>query len=375
MQEKSIGFIPINKPIVGEEEKRAVEQVLESGFLTDASYSGGRWVREFEGKLKRLLRVRHVLAVNSGTSALFTSLSALGVKEGDEVILPSFTFVSTANVIIALHAKPIFVDIREDYNVDPAKIKGAISRKTKAIIPVHLYGYPADLDEIQEVARSHSVAVVEDAAESIGSAYKGRQTGSTSEFGCFSLYATKVITSGEGGAIATNDDNLAEKVRLIRNHGMVHGYDSKLLGYNHRMPELLAAIASVQMDKLERFMRARNKNARYLTERVGGIRGVRFTQNSPDRTHCFYLYTLRLEKGREQVVTSLNERGIGAAVYFKTPVHRTPLYEELGYSKIDLPRSDDASQHVISLPVHPALTEPDLERVATEFAGEISRLS
>ncbi|TMP99915.1 MAG: DegT/DnrJ/EryC1/StrS family aminotransferase, partial [Thaumarchaeota archaeon] len=219
MQEKSIGFIPINKPIVGDEEKRAVEQVLESGYLTDASYSGGKWVREFEEKLKRLLQVRHVLAVNSGTSALFTSLSALGVKEGDEVILPSFTFVSTANVIIALHAKPVFVDIKEDYNVDPAKIKKAVSRKTKAIIPVHLYGYPADLDEIQEIARSHSAAVVEDAAESIGAAYRGRQTGSTSEFGCFSLYATKVITSGEGGAIATNDDELAERVRLIRNHG------------------------------------------------------------------------------------------------------------------------------------------------------------
>ena len=282
MQEKGIGFIPINRPIVGEEEKRAVEQVLESGYLTDASYSGGKWVREFEEKLKRLLQVRHVLAVNSGTSALFTSVSALGVKEGDEVILPSFTFVSTANVIIALHAKPVFVDIKEDYNVDPAKIKKVVSRKTKAIIPVHLYGYPADLDEIQEIARSHSVAVVEDAAESIGAAYRGKQTGSTSEFGCFSLYATKVITSGEGGAIATNDDELAEKVRLIRNHGMVHGYDTRLLGYNHRMPELLAAIASVQMEKLERFMSARNKNAQYLTERVAGLRGVKFTQNSHD---------------------------------------------------------------------------------------------
>src|SRR2546427_6969907 len=177
MQEKSIGFIPINKPIVGEEEKRAVEQVLESGYLTDASYSGGKWVREFEEKLKRLLQVRHVLAVNSGTSALFTSLSALGVKEGDEVILPSFTFVSTANVIVALHAKPVFVDIKEDYNIDPAKIKKAVSRKTKAIIPVHLYGYPADLDEIHEIAKSHSVAVVEDAAESIGAAYRGGRQG------------------------------------------------------------------------------------------------------------------------------------------------------------------------------------------------------
>src|SRR5438132_11663810 len=225
MQEKSVGFIPINQLNIGEEERRAVEQVLESGYVADAADSGGKWVREFEEKLKRLLQVRHVLAVSAGPSARFTSVSALGVKEGDEVILPSFTFVSTANVIIALHAKPVFVDIREDYNVDPARIKKAISRKTKAIIPVHLYGYPADLDEIQEMARSHSIGVVEDAAESIGAAYKGRQTGSTSEFGCFSLYATKVITSGGGGAIGTNEDQLADRVRLIRNHGMVHGYD------------------------------------------------------------------------------------------------------------------------------------------------------
>ncbi len=375
MQEKSVGFIPINRPILGDEERKAVESVLESGFLTDSSYAGGKWVREFEGKLQRLLGVKHVVAVNSGTSALMTSLSALGVKEGDEVILPSFTFVSTANVIVALRAKPVFVDIKRDYNIDPEGIKQAISRKTKAIIPVHLYGYPADLDDIQETARSRSVPVVEDAAESIGAAYRGRLTGSTSEFGCFSLYATKVITSGEGGAIATNDDELAEKVRLIRNHGMVHGYDSKILGYNHRMPELLAAIASVQMDKLERFMKARNRNARYLTERVAKLRGVRFTQNSTDRTHCFYLYTLHLQRGRDRVVSSLNDKGVGAAVYFKTPVHRTPLYQELGYSGVELPGSDDASKHVISLPVHPGLTETDIERVATKFEGEVSRLS
>ncbi len=375
MQERSLGFVPINKPIIEEEEKRAVAEVLESGLLTDSSYEGGKKVKEFEAKLERLLGVKHAVAVNSGTSALFASLSALGVGEGDEVVIPSFTFVSTANVIVALHAKPVFVDIRNDYNIDSAKIEKAIGKRTKAIMPVHLYGYPATLDEIKEIAQRRSVAVVEDAAESIGASYKGKQTGSTSEFGCFSLYATKVITSGEGGAIATNDDELAYKVRLIRNHGMVHGYDSRMLGYNFRMTEVLAAVAVVQMDKLDRFIKARKRNASLLNERFRSLRGIKFTQDSPDRTHCFYLYTLHVGRERDRIVTNLNAKGIGAAVYWRTPVHKTPLFDELGYAKTDLPQTDDAAGHVISLPVHPAVREADLERIASEFVGEVSRLS
>lgn len=374
MQERSIGFIPINKPIIGQEEKRAVAEVLESGFLTDSSFEGGKKVVEFERKLKGLLEVKHVVAVNSGTAALLASLSALGIGEGDEVILPSFTFVASANVVVALHAKPVFVDIRDDYNIDPIKVEKAITKRTKAIMPVHLYGYPADMDKIHEIALRRSVPIVEDAAESIGASYKGKQTGSTSEFGCFSLYATKVITSGEGGAIATNDDELAYKVKLIRNHGMVHGYDSRMLGYNFRMTEVLAAVAAVQMDKLDGFIRARRRNVSLLNERFRGLRGVRFTQDSPERTHCFYLYTLRIDKGRDRVLTNINAKGIGAAVYFKTPVHKTPLYDELGYSGTELPQTDDAAGHVISLPVHPAVREADLERIASEFAGEVSRL-
>jgi len=374
MQERSVGFIPINKPIIGEEEKRAVMEVLDSGFLTDSSFQGGRRVVEFERKLKQLLGVKHAIAVNSGTSALLASLSALGIGEGDEVILPSFTFVSSANVVVALRAKPIFVDIRDDYNIDPLKIERAISKRTKAIMPVHLYGYPAEMERIQEIASKHSIPIVEDAAESIGATYKGKQTGSTSEFGCFSLYASKVITSGEGGAVATNDDELAYKARLIRNHGMLHGYDSRVLGYNFRMTEVLAAVAGVQMDKLDGFIEARRKNVNLLNERFRVLGSVRFTQDSPDRTHCFYLYTLRIDRGRDGVVSGLNSKGIGASVYFKTPVHRTPLYDKLGYSGAVLPKTEDAAAHVISLPVHPAVGEADLERIASEFAWEVSRL-
>jgi len=181
------------------------------------------------------------------------------------------------------------------------------------------------------------------------------------------MYATKVVTSGEGGAISTDDDELAEKLRLVRNHGMVHGYDTRVLGFNYRLPEISAAIASVQMDKLDGFLRARARNAKFLTERVSSTPGVEFTQNAEDRTHVYYLYTLHLKKKRDQVMQALNAAGVGAAVYWKIPVHKAPLYVKLGYGKKTLRQTEDAARHVISLPVHPGVSLPDMQRVADEF--------
>ncbi|MDG6916726.1 MAG: DegT/DnrJ/EryC1/StrS family aminotransferase [Nitrososphaerota archaeon] len=362
-----MGFIPVNKPHIGEEEKKAVLDVVSSGMLVNASYEGGPWVREFEGKVKRLLGTRDAVAVNSGTAALHTVLMALGVGPGDEVIVPSFTFLATANVVLACGAKPVFVDIKEDYNMDPAALKKAVTRKTKAVIPVHVYGYPADMDEMRELAAAKSIRVVEDAAESLGATYRGTQTGKLSDAGCFSLYATKVVTSGEGGAISTDDAELADRLRLIRNHGQVHGYDSRCLGYNYRMPEVSAALASVQMDRLEGFLKARAKNAKYLNERLAGVRGAKFTQDAGDRTHVFYLYTLHLRKNREKVQGALKAAGVGSAVYWPTPVHRTPLYKELGYARKKLAVTEDAARHVLSVPCHPGLTEEELETVADSF--------
>ena len=362
-----MSFIAINKPILGEEERRAVEDVLSSGRLTDSSKEGGKYVREFEGKVSRLVGSKHAVAVSSGTAALHTALMALGVKPGDEVVLPSFTFVATANVVLACGAKPVFVDIKEDYNMDPALLRKCITKKTKVVMPVHVYGYPADMDEIREIAESRSVRVVEDAAESLGATYKGTQTGKLSDAVCFSMYATKVVTSGEGGAVSTDDDELADRLRLVRNHGMVHGYDSQIMGLNYRLPELNAAIASVQMDKLPGFLRARAKNARFLTQRVSSLPGVTFTQDSPDRTHVYYLYTLTLKKNRDRVLKALNSAGVGAAVYWPTPVHKVPLYAGLGFAKKKLKRTEEAAGHVISLPVYPGLTADDMRRVSDAF--------
>ena len=369
-----LDLIPINLPMVGEEEKKAVLSVIESGKLTDSSYEGGKWVKNFESKMGELLGVKHVVAVNSGTAALHSVLLALGVESGDEVVVPSFTFVATANVVLACGAKPVFVDTKADYNLDPVLLGKAITKRTKAVIPVHLYGYPADMDEIREVASAHSVHVIEDAAESLGAEYKGRQTGTLSDAGCFSMYATKVATSGEGGAVSTDSDELADRVRLVRNHGMVHGYDSRRLGFNYRLTELAAAIASVQMDKLGGFLRARARNVTFLQEKISGVKGASFTQDRRDRTHAHYLHTLFLRKNRDTVLERLRGMGIGAAIYFKTPVHKTPLYEGLGYGRTILENTEEATSHVISLPVHPKLGLEEMERVSQAFlkvAGEL----
>jgi dTDP-4-amino-4,6-dideoxygalactose transaminase len=366
-------FIPINQPFLGKDEKDAVIEVLDSGQLTDSSYDGGKKVREFEGKLRRLLAVKHVIAVNSGTAALHTSLVASCVGRGDEVIVPSFTFAATANVVRAVDAKPVFVDIKSDYNLDPSDVRKKLTRRTRAIIPVHLYGYPADLEELHEIASRNSVRVIEDAAESLGAEYHGRQTGSTSDLGCFSLYATKVATSGEGGAISTNDDQLADRIRKIRNHGMVEGYDPIILGFNYRMAEILAAIISVQMDKLQEFISIRRRNVSRLAETVEKLRGVRFTQNSGDRTHVWYLYTLFLKQNRDRIQEALRKKGIGAAVYFRMPVHKTPYYSQLGFSHLELPKTESASRHVLSLPVHPLVPVANVDYIAREFESAVKK--
>lgn len=367
-----MNFIPINKPVLGEEERKAAMSVLESGMLTDASYAGGKNVQEFERKLASYIGVKHAIAVNSGTASLQTSLMAYNVGPGDEVMIPAFTFEATANVVIACSAKPVFVDVQSDYTIDPTDIKRKITKRTKAIIPVHLYGYPVDLQEVKEIAAANSVRVVEDAAESLGAEYKGTQIGRTRDAACFSLYATKVITSGEGGAITTDDDELADKLRMMRNHGMKDGYDTRILGYNFRMPEMQAAIASVQMDRLPRFIESRRKNARALNDLLTGIPGVSMRQTKTDRTHIWYLYTVHIDKDRDRVNERLRSAGVGAVVYWKTPVNRMELYAKLGYAGIDLPKVYDACDHVLSLPVHPLVSDEQIEYIGAQVRAAVN---
>jgi perosamine synthetase len=363
--------IPINIPLIGKEEKEAVMAVLDSGILTNASYEGGKYVREFEAKVRAKVGTKHAIAVNSGTAALHTSLAAYGVGPGDEVIVPAFTFEATANVVLACGAEPVFADIKEDYNIDPDDVRRKVGKKTKAIIPVDVYGYPADLDEIREIADKASIKMIEDAAESLGAEYHGRPAGKTDHSGCFSLYATKVITSGEGGAITTDDDEFADLARMVRNHGMRDGYDTRVLGFNYRLPEVLAAIASVQMDRLDGYVEKRRKNASALTEQIAGLEGVGLRQRATDRTHVWYLYTVFLEEKRDGVREKLRARGVGAAAYWESPVSQMPLYKKLGFGEVKVPMAERAAGHVLSLPVHPGLGAEEIDYVATEFVKAV----
>lgn len=379
-------MILINKPWIDEEEKREILNVLNENALTSAAKDGGKRVREFESLLKGYLNVKHAMAVNSGTSALHAALLAADIGEGDEVLLPSFTFVATANSVMAAGAKPIFVDVnKNDYTVDIPDLKAKITKNSKAIIPVHLYGHPSDMDEIVELAEKFSINVIEDACQSLGSTYKNKQTGTFGILGCFSLYASKVLTSGEGGAVVTNDDSLAEKIKMIRNHGMVKGYDTRIFGLNLRLPELSAAIGKVQMNRLEKMLGLRRRNAELLTNLVSSIahdNGIVLPKETQDKRLNWYLYTIAFTKDnvRDKVQKKMVQKDkVGATVYYDPPVHKTPYYEKMlasttsssRSSGMELANTDWASKHVLSLPTHPLVTQEEVERVAQSIKSAI----
>ena len=430
-----INMIPINKPMIGEEERREVLEVLdENSTLTSPAKDGGKKVQNFEQLLREFLHIKHAIAVNSGTAALYSSFVALGIKPGDEIILPSFTFVATANAVIAAGGKPVFVDIKKqesDYTMDIQDLKSKFTDKTRVVVPVHLYGNPANLDEIGEVLRHSSngyVDIVEDACQSLGSTYRNQQTGTFGLMGCFSMYASKVVTAGEGGAIVTNSDEIADRLKMIRNHGMVEGYDTRIFGLNLRLPEMSAAVAKAQMLKLPKMLTQRRRNAKLLTELLSDS-GTNFTKSVAEfvtlpehkmgideKEPNWYLYTLAFKRDgiRNNILKKLiTEYKIGAAVYYDPPVHKTPFYEEMALisrtpgvniptpiandkhslqlesstgnstkksiensdiktNSIKLTNTNWASKHVLSLPVHPLLTDQDINYIAASLIETIS---
>lgn len=353
--------IPINKPLIGEEEVQAVRDVIDSGLLTSASFEGGPKVRDFESRFAGFVGSKYGVAVNSGTAALHLALLAAGVGPGDEVIVPPFTFVATATVVLLVGARPVFADIDpETYNIDPENVKRLISPRTKAIIPVHLYGLPAEMDVLMEIAREHNIVVIEDAAQAHGASYKGRMVGSIGDMGCFSFYATKNMTTGEGGMITTNNREYWERLRMLRSHGQVKGYDPHVLGYNYRMPEIEAAIGLVQLAKLPRFLEIRRRNAMMLNDLLSELKGLTLPYEPSGVRHSWYLYTISVDNNRDALRDGLNKLGIGASVYYETPVHLTPLFYKMGFREGMYPVAENAARHVLSLPVHPGLNENDM---------------
>ena len=349
-------MIPIARPVMGIDEKNAVLEVLSSGQL-----SQGPKVREFEASFAELCGVKHAIATTSGTSALHVALLAHGIGEGDEVITTSFSFIASANCALFVGARPVFADIEpEFYTIDPANISVRITSKTKAILPVHLYGQPCDMDAIVEIARKHDLIILEDACQAHGSTYNGLPVGS---FGtaCFSFYPTKNITTIEGGMITTNDSKIAERARLIRDHGSPRRYEHVMLGYNLRMNDLQAAIGLVQLEKLMGWNSQRQANAAYLTNELSKMKEVVPPKVRDGSQHVFHQYTIRIND-RDEAAQKLRDKGIGVGVHYPIPIHKQPLYQELGYDD-SLPNSEIASQEVLSLPVHPSLSRANLDSI------------
>ena len=353
-------------PQIGEQEIEAVVKVLKSGVLT-AHPGNGPAVKQFETEFRKFVNTKHAIAVNNGTAALHMALLAIGVTSGDEVILPSFTFTATAEAVALTGAKPVFVDINpHTYNIDPRKIGDAISAETKVIMPVDLYGLPAEMQVIRETAQKHDLTVVEDAAQAHGAVYGGEPPGCFADMACWSFYATKNMTTGEGGMITTNRDEYAERLRCIRMHGEKEGYKSVTLGHNYRMPEIEAALGCVQLRKLSEFLEKRRRNARLLTERLSEVRRLELPKEPSDRKHSWYLYTVRLldagAKTRDTVVGELRKRSVGATVYYHTPIHLMPYYRR--FREQHLPETERAAQQVFSLPVHPGVTLEQIDYIA-----------
>lgn len=344
---------------MGDEEKRAVMEVLDSGQLAQ-----GPGVEAFEREFARWCGVKHAIAVNSGTAALHLLLLAHGIKEGDEVITSPFTFVASANAALFVGARPVFVDIEaQTYCLDPAKVESAITPRTKAIMPIDLYGHPAQIPQINEIAKRHGLLLLEDACQSHGAAIGNHKTGALGFDATFSFYPTKNMTTAEGGMVTTDDDAIAEKVGVLRQHGASHRYLHDVLGYNFRMTDISAAIGRAQLAKLDRFNERRRRNASVLDEGLAGVPGVVTPRERQGYRHVYHQYTVRIERDRDGFQQRLRELGIGTAVHYPIPVHRQPLYIQLGYGEVSLPVAEAAAEQVLSLPVHPALTDSDLDGI------------
>ncbi len=353
-------MIAISKPYIGEAEKQAVMEVLESGMLVQ-----GPRTAQLEEKFATICHTQYAIATSSGTTALHIALLANGIQPGDEVITTPFTFMASVNAILYVGAKPVFVDIEEEaFNIDPQLIEVAITSKTKAILPVHLYGYPCNMDEILKIADEHGLVVIEDACQAVGARYKGKATGSFGT-GCFSLYATKNIMAGEGGMITTNQEEVAQRCRMIRNHGMVRRYHHEMLGFNFRTSDLHSAIGVVQTERLEDFTKKRKANAAFLNEQ---ITSVKTPQVKADYDHAWHQYTIRVNGGRsrDEALKKLNDAGIGTGIFYPFPAYRQAHLVEAGYGDLFLPVTERIVNEVISLPVHPLLSQMDLETIATE---------
>lgn len=353
--------IPIARPVIGQDEVAAVSEVLLSGMLAQ-----GDKVAEFEQKFAGYCGTAQAVAVSNGTTALHAALLAAGIGPGDEVIVPAFSFIATATAVSMCGAKPVFADVDEQiFTISPDQVKERITEKTKAVIGVHLFGQPFDVDPVKEICETHNLALIEDAAQAHGALYHGVKVGNLGRAGCFSFYATKNMITGEGGMVTTSDKPMADRLRRIINHGQSEKYLHTELGYNYRMTDIAAAIGIVQLKKLDKFNMRRRKNAEYYTANLTA-KGLIKPKVADNVQHVYHQYVVQVTKdfplSRSALMDLLKAKGIGSAVHYPIPIHRQPLYAPVA-DPDPCPVATRLSETVLSLPVHPSLDTKDLATV------------
>ena len=369
-------FVPFHRPVIDEDEIRSVVETLKSGWLTT-----GPKVKRFEEDFARYLGCRHAIAVNSGTAALHLALDAIGIKEGDEVILPTMTFAATAEVVLYFKANPVLVDCQGDtLNLDPTQIEASITSKTKAIIPVHIAGQPCNMDEILKISRRHNLRVIEDAAHALPASHNGHTIGTIGDITCFSFYVTKTITTGEGGMATTENSDWAERMRMMSLHGISHDawkrytkegswyYEILSPGFKYNLTDIAAAIGIEQLKKCNEFWEARQRIAANYAKAFADLREIQVPACRNDVQHAWHLFVIqlsleRLKINRNQFIEALREKEIGTSVHF-IPLHLHPYYRDrFGYKPEDFPSASEVFERIVSLPIYPGMTEANVRDV------------
>jgi perosamine synthetase len=356
--------IALSKPLIGHEERKAVDEVLKSGLLVQ-----GKVTKQLEQKIAQFCKTKYAVAFNSGTAAIHASLYAIGIKPGDEVITTPFTFVASANPILMMGAKPVFVDINEqDFNIDIKKLKKAITKKTRAIIPIDLYGQIYDyrgLRKIIPTSRDTDIKIIEDSCQAIGAKYQDKMAGTLGQIGTFSLYATKNITGIEGGLLVTNNKDYAQKAKMFRHHGQNEDqrYEYRDIGYNYRTTDVNSAIALEQFKKLDFITNKRRENAAKLSRGLKNIKNIILPKEKADFKHVYHQYTIRVLKDRDKLMAYLQKKGVGCNIYYPKPLHLHTQFKKLGYKKGDFPVAEQMAKEVLSLPVHPLVTDKEIDYI------------
>jgi perosamine synthetase len=368
-------MIPMAQVRLDEQEWLAVRRVLQSEQLR-----AGPVVEDFESRFARAVEARFAVAVSSGTAALHLAYLTL-LEPGDEVLVPDFTFVATASMAVAIGARPVFVDVDpETFTFDPSDVERRITSRTRALVPVHLYGHPAEISALHRLARRYRLRLIWDAAQAHGASYRGRDVGAFPDVVCYSFYPSKNMTTGEGGMLTTSNPRLAAKFRLARSHGEKSRYRHVGLGFNFRLTEVAAALGREQLRRLTKAVRQRQRNAAALTRGLAGVPGITTPRVVPDVTHAFNLFTIRLDPkvlpiSRDEFQKALARRGVATAVHYPWPLHRQPIFRGYGTDE-DFPVSTRLAKTVLSLPVHPGLSARDLRHIVgsvREVAGSATR--